>query len=230
MRMNVFDRSNTFFALDFDRCLGDVDALYAALEQAVEKSGYLSPSWLQDARRHVEQTGGSFDALGHLRQVLRADELREILDDYLLPLVDSASFLLPGAQEFIYTLRTSECRFGILTYGNPLWQHAKITKAGLTDIPACITDSPYKGATIAGWRMDGRYVLPRELGGGMSDYIILVDDKKAAFDMLPPESTRGYCISHTAKSADTSQAATSEDVRLVQSFAEIVNYEQYILT
>ena len=220
------DPTKPLFALDFDRCLGDVQALYGLLESVIEEQGVMSKQQLMQARREVEISGGSFDALTYIAQHKGPDSVAQLLKAYQARNCKDANFLLPGAAELFEYLKSKELRYFIITYGGENWQRAKIARSGITNVPVVVVDSSQKGSVLASWYDDRSlsFQLP-----GYPQYqapsIVLVDDKAAAFSGLPAAPlARGYWL----KSADLlpSQAGeVPENVRIIKSLGEIVNFE-----
>ena len=59
----------TFYVLDFDRCLGDIESSFDLLKEVVQELSSGSGDSLQMAREDVESSGGSFSALKHLAEL-----------------------------------------------------------------------------------------------------------------------------------------------------------------
>lgn len=235
--MNTPTHSNTFFALDFDRCLGDVSALYGMLAYVIKSTNIVDYDELTAMRQQTEASGGSFDVLGYLQQHLSEQQLDKILLQYQEYEADSASFLLPGAQELVTALRESNIAHGILTYGSEKWQAAKIIRAGLGEVPRYILDHPRKSAAIASWYDDesayyGHLPVALLPDNRPITSIVLVDDKAVAFDQLDTvPDARGYWVQDASRPLLMSQqGSVPSNVHTVQSLHEIVRSEQNILT
>lgn len=195
-------RSNktTYWCLDFDRCLGDVDALFGHYVSALARYGHVTADELMVARRQVEATEGSFDLIGFVRQVESiTDEQLSLIDEAFIDEAKKDSAVLrPGATALLAFLAAEHPdAFGIMTFGNPHWQLLKIKAAGLSDVPCLIAPSPHKAREIATWYDEPSrcYFLPESLVRSQSaiDEVVLVDDKLVAFHDMHAQ-TRGYWI------------------------------------
>lgn len=228
-------RNNTFFAIDFDRCLGDVGALYEQLVDTIIHLGYANVEELHEVRSQVEASGGSFDAIAYLRETAGEEAVNSVIAAYLHATVDMARFLLPGARELLDWLAAEKIPHGIMTYGGEEWQRAKIRRAGCGNVSTLVTRRPQKGEIIASWydHQRGVYQVPEEYNApGAIASIVLVDDKATAFNGLEGAvGSRGYWVRPSGAQLLASQSGdVPTNVRIVQSLHNIVNYEQNILT
>lgn len=193
----VFDR---FYAIDFDRCLGDTDASFELLEESLEHLGIISGIDLKRARSWTEQRGESFSAFSYLRHRETSAGIESIVDYFQeAGLRKSGSLLEPGAHELLMHLSARGQHYGIMSFGDPQTQASKIIAAGLGHIPRLIVDHPYKAKDIAQWQdpQTGFFVIPKELSASGESFlvreVVLIDDKATAFDGLP-QGALGYWI------------------------------------
>lgn len=190
---------DTFYILDFDRCLGDTEKLQIELEASMERVAGISPAQLSVARREVEQSGGSFDAANYVKTFLLNDESIswDAICQDMIAHARQKDMLEPGAHELIKLLKEKGRSFAILTYGGADWQQTKLTASKLESVPVLITNDSNKGRIIASWRrVDGLFLIPPEMTDGMSVMarsIILLDDKALSFNDIPA-GVSGYHI------------------------------------
>ena len=220
--MQVLPSKHTFYVLDLDRCLANTDKLFALFEYAVLQEEVLGKEVLDDLREAMERTRGSFDVLTHLREYLASSGQQEMLlliKDTFLKASRDYDFFEPGARELLQFLSDSALPFGILTYGGKIWQQMKLQAMGLDTTPHIITDIQAKGKIIAGWRQpDGEFVIPEELGGGIFETVVLVDDKFVSFEGLPDEA---FGIHVLAKNALLASNTLPSHVARVSNMSEV---------
>lgn len=134
------------------------------------------------------------------------------------------SLLLPGAEALMHFIDQQQgSRTGILTYGSIKGQTMKLTAAKLHHLPFMITQQKHKGELIASWRQTDGYHVPDELGGGVVDQIVFVDDRIFSFEGLPEEVT-GYWITQELAVLDAVEHAIN--VHPVRSLHEVIEWEQ----
>lgn len=217
-----------FYALDFDRCLGNTEKLYKLLVQSLgEVYDQDAVHVLKAVREDVEASGGSFDVMDHLARL--GYDVDEVVRHFLDAEVDTDTLYEPGAREFLDALSKSGLPFAIVTYGGSEWQLAKLARMNMLHIPHLILSKSRKGSIISGWQNDeGDFTIPEDLYGPMfASNIILVDDKAQAFDELP-DSSRGYLIQHPLKLelyGPEDASSLPHNVRTVYSFVEIADSE-----
>ena len=221
----------TFWALDFDRCLGGTPALYDLFASIIQELGIISTTQLQDARHKIEQTGGSFDVISYLYQYRLIDDAMydRVVETYCQRAHDDPRGMLePGAEAFLEWLRRANQAFGILSYGDERWQRLKIAASGLSAVNTMITPEKRKGRLIASWYGDqeAAYTVPSIFTSGSTqfDEVVLVDDKAVAFDTLPA-TARGYWLQIERTLLPSQQGSVPGNVTIVQSFTEIMEHE-----
>ena len=184
-----------YVLIDFDRCLGNTDALQRLLEEVVAHHSFITPDDMQQARRMVEETGGSFDTASWVRERLVEAGKHGQWNDIAVEMVDQAqqrgrdTFLMPGASELLDQLEQAATPHGILTYGGETWQTIKLQAAGLAFVPQMIVSTKAKGRLIASWQTPGGFLLPPELSSDdqplIARHLIFIDDKAVSFEGAP---------------------------------------------
>ena len=223
---------NTFYALDFDRCLGNVEATFNLLVDAAEDLPEIRKGSLQVARHDVEATGGSFSVFEYIKDVYPDVDIATIEDNFLKKAEAIANTLLePGAIELINFLTSNHSEFCIMSYGDPRWQTLKIIASGLGEIPKIIVPDKKKGYFIANWKNsdnDG-FIVPESgfkdnLSKEVSE-VVLVDDKVSAFEGLP-DNARGYLVQAWArKDEKTHINELPKNIAIVTQIDEIIDLE-----
>lgn len=190
--------TETFYIVDFDRTLADSDKL---LEVFIEVANQYIDIPIEQVRKidaDIKAKGDSFDTAKYVRDNLSgagALEQWHKLEKQFIHESRALNMLLPGANELLEHLNKNHMRHGILTYGNPLWQHLKLTASGFNHVRRIVTTNKHKGHFISSWQQeDGSFRLPQEYGGGSSRCIVLIDDKAASFDGYPSEPSYGYQV------------------------------------
>lgn len=205
-----------FYIVDFDRTLVDTDKLNEVFIEVAEQYGAISREQIEKADEDVKRTGDSFDTAGYVRDHL-ADEGRsedwEKLEKQFIHESRSLNYLLPGAAELLEWLASSGKHYGILTYGNPLWQRIKMTAAGFNHTRHIIMQQKHKGKVISSWqRSDGSFRLPAELGGGGASHIVMIDDKAISFDEFPAKPSHGYWVCDPAHELEVQKGEVPSNV------------------
>ena len=190
--------SAPFYIVDFDRTLVDTDKLNEIFIEVAEQYGAISREQILKADADVKRTGDSFDTAGYVRDRLAAEgrgEEWEALEKQFIHESRSLNYLLPGAAELLEWLAANGRRYGILTYGNPLWQRIKLTAAGFNHTRHIIMERKEKGRFISTWhRADDTYRVPEALGGGVYGHVVLIDDKAVSFSEFPQAAATGYWV------------------------------------
>lgn len=217
--------TNTFFAIDFDRCLSDTDRLDVIFYEVVEKNPRLDSSHLKALREEIESKGGSFDQITELQKILNPEELNELFETFIIE-GKKHDLLAYGARDFLTILDEQHIDYGIVSFGHPDWQTVKIKASGLSQVPAYIIDHPYKGELIKSWQDgEGRFHIPSALTVTEvpmnAETIVLLDDKAGAFQNLPKEA-RGYWVqSLTRPLSPSQQGSIPRNVQIAHGFDEV---------
>lgn len=222
---------NEFWAIDFDRCIGNAKAAIGLLERV---AGELVPgidvTAMESARVQLESAGGSFDMLHYIQNAVQDREMYQgVLAAYLAEAaaMGEESLLQPGTHELFDYLDSRKLLYGIVSYGHVTWQGLKIKAAGLDAVPRLIVSHSRKGEIIATWRTDeGLFQVPSELSRGtplVSQSVILVDDKAVSFSGLP-DGARGYWV-RSGELLVSQQGDVPSSVTPVESLYGVVNEE-----
>lgn len=217
--------AETFYILDFDRCIGDTDKLFDAFERTIVNHTGLTAWSLRNVRHEVEAVGDSFDTATYVRAQLHLEnqeaKWQELEQDFVSSCKEK-NMLNPGARELIDWLKEHNFPYGILTYGEPTWQKLKLRAAGLGDMPQLITDNKHKGSLIQTWRQsDGFFTLPQELGAGKYASLVLIDDKAVSFDNFPSYPSEGYWVLAKNRVLPSQEGSVPTNVQRVASLREL---------
>lgn len=223
--------SRRFYVIDYDRCLGDAERLYGLLQQsAVIIAPQIDMAAMDIERDKVESRGDSFDELAYIRRFLDDTQYQALLQRFIdIGRRNPCVLLEEGAQELLDYLEP-RYPFGILTYGSPEWQWAKIKASLPSSMQVIVIDHKYKIRHIKGWKNyeTELFELPagfkRQGDYDATEEVILVDDKAAAFDGIEGRM-RGYWM--TFRDLLPSQMGTvGPSVVRVTSFSELIRHEE----
>lgn len=213
-----------FYIIDFDRTLADSDKLLDVFMGVSSQYVSIPREEIERADADVKARGDSFDTASYVRnRLMELDELdrwEELVKRFIH---ESRAFnmLLPGATELLDALSVRELRYGILTYGNPLWQGMKLTAAGFNHMPRIILEHKHKGRLISSWQQyNGSFILPLEYGGGSVDRIVLLDDKAVSFDDFPAAPSQGVHVVDLAHALPSQAGDTPANVIQVATLTE----------
>lgn len=217
-----------FYIVDFDRTTADSDKLLDVFLGVVDHYLDLPREQIEAADADVKARGDSFDTASYVRDHLASqgrdgDEKWESLTKQFIHEARALNMLLPGATELFNALEARQLRYGILTYGNPLWQHLKLTAAGCNHIPRIIMTTKEKGKLISKWqRPDGSFVLPQEFGAIAVSRIVMYDDKAVSFNDFPPFPSEGYWVVDLEHTLPSQRGTVPANVHHVTGLNEIV--------
>lgn len=222
------DVLDTFYVIDFDRCLGSVDASFSLLQSIIADRGIVSSEEFAKVRAATEAQGKSFTVFGYLKDYTTDEVTQSIVDEFVRRgLAMPGRLLEAGARNFIDWLDEQNKKYGIMSYGDPVWQPTKIAAAGLGNIAYEIIGDPYKAHEIASWysKTDMLYHLPQVFGGVIVRTIVLIDDKASAFDDLP-ENTRGYWVLKNGHILPFQEGTVPPIITTVEQIDKIIDFEQ----
>jgi hypothetical protein len=221
-----------FWAIDFDRCLGDTAALYELFIETVSLLGLVEAGNLQMIREQARASGGSSDIISYLfdRQLIARESFPSLARAFQERVRSQPGGVLEkGAREFLEYLVRTDQSFGIMTYGGEVWQRLKIAASGLGEMSCMIVSSPQKGQIIAQWYHQDKagFAVPQELNSGRlwAREVVLIDDKATAFTDLPDQA-RGYWLQLSDLLLPSQRGDVPDRVAIVKSFGEIVGREQ----
>lgn len=206
-----------FYIVDFDRTLVDSDKLLQVFIEVAQQHGGITREQIEAADVAIKSTGDSFDTAGFVRDHLFAEGRGEEWDDMEKQFIHESralNYMLTGASELIGYLKLTGSKYGILTYGNPLWQRIKITAAGFNHVPHIIMTQKEKGRLVSSWqREDGLFQLPQEFGGGVVEEIVLIDDKAVSFTEYPDVPSQGFWVLDPAHELPSQQGTVPANVQ-----------------
>lgn len=222
------DIIDEFYVIDFDRCIGNVDASFELLKVVLDKLSIIKIKDIQKARLDAESNGLSFDAIDYVLKTGSCVDLDAIKRTYIElaePIKDK--LLEEGAFEFIDYLKKTKKNFCIMSYGNECWQSLKFKAVDITDKPLVLVKNKRKGSHIASWlnEMTDKFDIPGTcFVDGISRVartVILIDDKAVAFEGLPGSAT-GYLVQGSAKSGLIESDMISKSIKRVFRINEII--------
>ncbi len=206
-----------YYIVDFDRTLADSDKLTEVFVEIAEQYNAISREQVLKADADMKQLGDSLDTASYVRNHLAEQgktEQWEQLEKRFIHESRSLNYLLPGAAELLEWLAANGKRYGILTYGNPLWQRLKLTAAGFNHVHHIVMEQKEKGKLISSWqRSDGTFRLPDALGRGTADYIVMIDDKAVSFADFPAAPSHGYWVVDLAHVLLSQQGSVPSNVQ-----------------
>jgi len=186
--------ADTFFVLDFDRCIGDTNGIQAVLEGVLQRETGISPEAFHAARTRIESEGKTFDTIRHVHMLLAeagSDVTWSRILAALLVEARNHDLLLPHAAELLAILKERQLPHGIITYGvEEAWQLIKLEVSGLLEIPHLVTHIEEKGTLLTGWKQaDGSFAIPPALDKGLVppkvSRVVFLDDKAKSFWGIP---------------------------------------------
>lgn len=208
--------STDFYIVDFDRTLVDADKLLEVFIEIAHRYFDIPREQIEKANEDIKARGDSFDTAGYVREHLyeqdRGDEWKSLKKAYIQE-CQALNMLLPGAAELIQWLESHDKQYGILTYGNPMWQGLKITAAGFEQTNHIVMVHKEKGRLIGSWQDESNtFRLPEAFGGGLVDRIIMIDDKAISFGEFPGLPSKGYWVLDPAHELPSQQGTVPSNV------------------
>lgn len=217
-----------FFIVDFDRTTADSDKLLEVFLSVVDHYLDLPREQIEAADADVKARGDSFDTASYVRNYLADHDEADKWDQLTKQFIHesrSLNMLMPGASELLQYLDESKIKYGILTYGNPLWQHLKLSAAGFNHVRRIVMTTKEKGRLIAGWQQpDGLFVLPHELGGGTVRSVAMIDDKAVSFEGFPGLPSTGLWVLDPAHELISQQGVVPDNVTRFRNLAETLEH------
>lgn len=206
---------------DLDRNLIDTNRAFDHFVAVCVDEGVAKQAELDEAKRAVELSGGSFDLTKYLLDDgVTADSLKGLYDVFSRTPQPEA-LLYPDAQRFLDRLQNSGALHLIMTYGEAAWQEAKLRACGLETVPHIVTNSKRKGAAIAGWRTGAVYEVKTDEGIELAHpHVVLTDDKAVSFEGLPADAV-GYLVQRGTTVLASQAGAVPPHVRRVSSMDQI---------
>lgn len=215
-----------FYIVDFDRTLVDSDKLTEVFVEISQEYIDIPASEIEAADRNGKSNGTSFDTAGYVRDRMNQesrDEEWSKLEKQFIHESRAFNYLLPGAAELLEWLAANGKHYGILTYGNPLWQHLKLTAAGFNHTRHMILEQKEKGRLISSWQKnDGSFRLPDALGRISASHIIMIDDKAVSFDHFPASPSKGYWVLDPTNELPSQQGIVPTNVDRYNDLASVI--------
>jgi hypothetical protein len=230
----VIKTINTFFVLDFDRCLGDYEANISLTRELIDELSVIDGQTFRSVHDETTANKMTFHVMDYLKENDPDIDLSLFQSTYVeRALLAPGSLLEPWADEFIDFLREAGHNFCIVSFGDKSWQTAKINAAGLGDIVKVIIPNEYKGRHIAKWfdERSGYFIVPKEcfLDGiaKKAREVVLIDDKVKAFNGLQAKA-RGYLLQDISRIYASPQGKMPSSVKRVTRLDEIIENESRI--
>ena len=220
------EKNTEFYVVDFDRTLADSDKLFDVFVEIADKYFKISREQLEKAHEDFKVRGDSFDTASYVRDHLinedRFDEWADLEKRYIHE-SHELNFLMPGASELLEWLAANGKRYGLLTYGNPLWQRMKLAAAGFNHTRHIIMVTKEKGKLISSWQQpDGSFRIPDELGRGEAGRIVMIDDKAISFHEFPGAPSQGHWVLDPANELPSQQGQVPENVERHKDLFSVV--------
>lgn len=217
-----------FYIVDFDRTLVDSDKLFEVFIEIAHRYFAIPREQIEKANEDMKARGDSFDTAGYVREHLyeedRGDEWKSLKQAYIKE-CQALNMLIPGASELIQWLESNGKQYGILTYGNPMWQGLKITAAGFDQTNHIVMVHKEKGRLITSWRDDsGMFRLPEAFGAGLVDSVVMIDDKAISFCEFPGEPSKGYWVLDPQNELPSQQGSVPENVVRCVDLREVISH------
>ena len=223
---NRVDKHHTFFVLDFDRTLADSDKLLRAFIEVVNQYIDLPLEQVEKMNADVRRKGDSFDTATYVRDRLLAHHTKEDWDRLEKQFIQESrplDMLMPGAAELLDFLEENQLPYGVLTYGNPLWQRLKLAASKFNHVRRIVTTNKYKGELIASWQQEnGAFILPGEFASAHAQRIVLIDDKAQSFRGFPEQNAIGYQVVDYAQLLPAQSGALPRNVTHLPSLSELI--------
>jgi len=186
------------YAIDLDRTVYDTNRAFAKMVRIAVENGLADRAAIAQARRSVEVTKGSFDLLGFLGTKGISDHELDDLQTVFGNNTENDDFLYPDAHFLYQALDDTATPHFTYTKGGQQNQTAKLLSVrrpgrSLLDEPYVITDSVYKGRSLAAMRVpEGGYLVDGWYGQSsrirlLARSICLLEDKPASLDGLPED-------------------------------------------
>lgn len=217
---------STFYIVDFDRTLADSDKLLEVFIEVTNQYIHLPLAQIEKIDADVKAKGDSFDTARFVRDHLADHDKLDVWDQLEKQFIHEArslNMLLPGASELLDFLNEHSRAHGILTYGNPLWQHLKLAAAGFNHVPRIVTTNKHKGKLITSWQRGDVFHLPPEFGSREVGRIVLVDDKAASFEGFPSEPSHGYHVLDLSRALPAQLGDTPQNVTHIATLPQVIH-------
>lgn len=223
---------DTFYLIDFDRCLGNIEGSFDILKEVVHDLGIVDRQIFKSMREEIELRGQTFSALERIKSHFPSvvlDDVEKLYQERAK--LEPYNLLEPGAIELINYLNSTNRMFCIMSFGDNRWQTIKILSSGIGKVPMVIVPKSQKSKYIRKWRnhITKKFVVPK---GFFADNlskeareVVLIDDKASAFNNLP-KGARGYCVTGSSSiHLKASKTKLPTSVMQVSRIDEIITLE-----
>jgi len=226
MNMSDIVDAAEFYIVDFDRTLVDSDKLLQVFIEIADTFFQIPKEQINAIDAEMKQRGDSLFLAKYIRDHLNRDNRLdewENLEKRFIHESRALNYMLPGAAELLEWLAANGKRYGILTFGDPLWQRLKLTAAGFKHTRHIIVEQKEKGKLISSWQLpEGTFRLPDALGRGIADSIILIDDKAVSFMDFPAAPSKGIWVLNPANELPSQQGTVPSNVTRYSSLQDVV--------
>lgn len=156
----MIETIDKFFALDFDRCLGNFEANVSLMNEIVADLSILNGDILQQAHDEIKASGMPFRILQYLQDNDPNLDLDNLINTYVARAHNfPGSLVEPGASELLDHLRQRNYHFCIMTFGDEKWQTTKLLASGFGDIVKLIVSHEQKSRHIVEWQDKEKAIL-----------------------------------------------------------------------
>ncbi len=222
----------TYFVVDFDRCIGNIDASFNLLNEVAHELMIVNKELFISMRKQAESEGKPFSAIEQLKKKYPSTNLDIIEKMYLKKAsLLSSELLEPGARDFLDYLHFNKINFCIMSFGDERWQKVKIKGAGITKTPVIIVKRIDKSSHIREWLnpKSGKFLIPKKYfldnKSKVASEIVLIDDKVKAFENLPL-NVRGYIVLGSSSTQTKLQIdGLPSSIKKVDLINEIIDQE-----
>jgi hypothetical protein len=222
----------TFYVVDFDRCLGNIEASFGILKEVAHELSIVDRQVFKTIREKTESTGVTFSALEYIKANYPMVDLDIIEKMYIQRArLEPDSLLETGAKDLIDFFHRTNRNFCIMSFGDNRWQSIKINGSGITGIPVVIVPKSQKGNYIKKWQdpSSGQFIIPKSCfldnKSKTAKEVVLIDDKAIAFKDLPI-GARGYLVTGSSnernKPLNINKMPAIKQIKWVN---EIIGYE-----
>lgn len=226
MTISETDNKHEFYIVDFDRTLVDSDKLLEVFIEIADSHYHISKEHIEKIDADIKQRGDTFFLAKYVRDQLAENDQLEVwheLEKQFIHESRALNYMLPGAVELLEWLAARGKRYGILTYGDPLWQRMKLTAAGFKHVRHIILEQKEKGRFISNWQTpEGTFRIPEAFGRGEVDYVVLIDDKAVSFTEFPDGPSKGYWVLDPDHELPSQQGSVPENVVRVANLNELI--------
>lgn len=226
--MQIID---TFFALDFDRCLGDYEASVDLTKRLIDEITSLDGHTFRKLHDQSTAVKKTFHVMEYLKENDPGIDLEIFQAAYVERARKKPGVLLePWADELLNYLNSASHHHCIVSYGDRGWQIAKINGAGLDDVVKVIVPNEFKGQYIAEWfdEASGNFIVPKEcFHDGIAKKareVVLIDDKAKAFHGLH-RNARGYLLQDISRLYASPKLKIPASVKRVNRLDQIIEHE-----